>query len=641
MVAPITPVELDWQNGLPWSRRSGEAYFSHGDPLAESRSVFLGPGRLAERFRQLGGAGFTVAEIGFACGLNFLTTLALWLQERPAEGWLHFVSLEEQPLTAADMAHVHALWPELRELSEALLQQYPPLVPGFHRLIFTQHRCTLTLLLGDATIMLPRLEAKADAWFLNGFGTDPALWTAELLSELPRLCHANATLAASATTPDICQRLTNIGFAVSTGNHETFVASLAATSETKPDKPWLARSCTTPAGQAAIIGAGIAGASAAHALALRGWQVDVFDSAAGPAGGASGNPAAIIYPKLSPPALADEHFQQQAFLFAQRRFPELAPTGVWNPCGVLWFLAGNQQREGEKLEGHPWPRDLVSIVSAEEASALAGLPVPCPALHFPDSGWLAPQAFCAALLAHPNIHTHFGKTITRLEQTAEGWRLHDSEQVLREGPVVIVANAGSAKVLEVTQELPLGSVRGQISQMQASPASANLKAVLCYGGYLSPAIEGKHCLGASFYPGRTDTEVLAAEHEENRAGLAQYLPELAEGLEPTAQWSGRAAVRCQSPDYLPLVGPLSAHAEFCEQFAGLRQGNTRKLEAAKLQLGLYCQLGFGSKGFTTALLAAEVLAAELNSEPYPVSREMLEALHPNRLWAKQLRRRQR
>ena len=96
--------------------------------------------------------------------------------------------------------------------------------------------------------------------------------------------------------------------------------------------------------------------SCARALALRGWQVTVIEQAEHAASAASGNPAAIIYPKLAPAHLSAWHFQQQAYLSLLPQLRDKTLAGIWQERGLLWLLAGNQQREGDKLDSHPWNR---------------------------------------------------------------------------------------------------------------------------------------------------------------------------------------------------------------------------------------------------------------------------------------------
>jgi tRNA 5-methylaminomethyl-2-thiouridine biosynthesis bifunctional protein len=64
---------------------------------------------------------------------------------------------------------------------------------------------------------------------------------------------------------------------------------LRAGRRAQPDTP-------RKAGRCAVVGAGIAGASVARALAVRGWQVDVYDTQATPAGGAAGLPVGLVVP---------------------------------------------------------------------------------------------------------------------------------------------------------------------------------------------------------------------------------------------------------------------------------------------------------------------------------------------------------
>jgi glycine/D-amino acid oxidase-like deaminating enzyme len=96
--------------------------------------------------------------------------------------------------------------------------------------------------------------------------------------------------------------------------------------------------------------------------------------------------------------------------------------------------------------------------------------------------------------------------------------------------VVILANALAAQQLTVSQHLPLTPVRGQIAQFETNTALKKLNAVLCYGGYLTPAFgtakPQTHCLGASFWPKNTNTEVTVSDHVHNQQLIAQFLPQL-------------------------------------------------------------------------------------------------------------------
>ena len=88
-----------------------------------------------------------------------------------------------------------------------------------------------------------------------------------------------------------------------------------------------------------------------------------------------------------------------------------------------------------------------------------------------------------------------------------------------------------------------------------------------------------------------------------------------------------------------MVGALPVYDDFCQCYVEFNHGKQVD-EVPVYHQGLYVSLGHGSKGFCYAPLAAEIIAAELNHEPYPVAERVLNALNPARFWVKALKRRQ-
>lgn len=218
---------LIWRDGQPYSSHYQDIYFATDalnpqQGLAETRYVFLQHNQLAERWRKLNTASFTIAETGFGTGLNFLCACQLWLSAAaqtvfdgtPAR--LHFISTEKHPLSLADMQRVHALWPDLAAESQALLAKYQVLPPGFHRLHLLNGSITLTLLIGDVLATLPQLNTKVDAWFLDGFAPakNPDMWQAPLFTHMARLSNTNATFATFTSAGLVKRSLAAAGFTV-------------------------------------------------------------------------------------------------------------------------------------------------------------------------------------------------------------------------------------------------------------------------------------------------------------------------------------------------------------------------------------------------------------------------------------------
>ena len=259
---PIVPAQISFRGHALFSEQFGDVYFSLDGGIEETRHVFLAGNALPERFA--GKRMFTVVELGFGSGLNFLTTWQLFREHAPPEARLHFVSVEKHPFRAPDLELVHRAWPPFGDLSAALLANYPPLLSGFHRLHLDSGRVTLTLLFGDALESLRELEASADAFFLDGFAPsrNPGMWSPELFAELRRLAAPGATAATYSVAGSVRRALTQAGF--TTGKRPGFGRKremlVARIDAAKPIRAALDR-------RVAVVGAGIAGASCALALA--------------------------------------------------------------------------------------------------------------------------------------------------------------------------------------------------------------------------------------------------------------------------------------------------------------------------------------------------------------------------------------
>ena len=648
MTSTLRPARLDWSRGVPFSMDFGDVYFSEAGGMDETTHVYLEQNQLASRFRSCtGNSSFTIAETGFGTGLNWLATMSLWQRESSA-GWLHYVSVEKHPLALPDLEKAQGLWPAFHEFAAALQKHYPRLLPGFHRIALPQWRSTLTLYFGDVADMLPGLVARVDAWFLDGFAParNPEMWTSGLYEAMARLSQPSATLATFTAAGHVRRGLQAAGFHVEKvagfGLKREMLRGQFHHQDHKTETPWLARPASViHQKKAIVIGAGIAGCSTAARLAMRGWSITVIEANAAPAMGASGNPAAILYPKLGTSQQASNHFPQQAWLFTLAQMEQLpVDMGLWHPCGVIQLLSGNQRYRRDDDDHHPWFQSLVMRCDAEEASRYAGISLSHEALWFPDGGWLDATGYCKALLQHPNIQLKENTQVEEIRQTATGWQIMDATgSVIDESPVVVLANALSARELDVSSFLPLQAVRGQVSMAPASSLSAALNTVVCHDGYISPSLDnGHHCIGATFQPDNESLIEETGDHVSNQHTLGQHMPELAESLEPVSAWSGRASIRCQSPDYLPLVGPLANISGFRTDYAGLMHGRVQDYPQLKALDGLYVNLAHGSKGFSQGLLCAEILAAEICNEPAPVSREILNSLHPMRFAARDIKR---
>lgn len=620
----IETADLDWSPAdEPISQRFGDVYFSREDGLAETRHVFLEGNALPARFAQRPSTAdhFVVAETGFGTGLNFLATARLWLDLAPdSSGVLHFVSFERYPLSKPDMRRALARWPQLADLAEALLSQYPAPVRGVHRLILAKGRVRLTLFWGDVMDGLETLSFRADAWFLDGFAParNAEIWQERVLEAVTSHSRPGTTIATFTAVGAIRRFLQAHGFEMKKSAGFGRKRDMLKGIMQHPD------SCITPGSEEAdrpptrvlVVGAGMAGSLVARALATRGVPVTVLEQGPRPGQGASGNSQGALYAKLGVEFNAQTALALAGLLHSQRFFSQCRDDSdqpsFWYQTGVLQ-LAWNekeQARQNKFLRSNTYPAAIVSGVSAEQASELAGLSLSMPGLWFPHSGWVNPPGLCRYMLDHPAIDTIFDCEVTSLaEAGGNGWRLSDNKGRQWDASTVILCSGERLNQLveQAASPLPIKPIRGQVTTLPSRLATAP-RSVICADGYLNPSFSGQVLLGATFDLHSDDPQVRQESHRENLDRLSRWCPDaIRPGSVSPEMCNGRVGFRATLPDYQPLAGPLARDVS-----------------------GLFVLAGLGSKGLATGPLLAEYLADLICNQPLCLENSLARRVAPSR-----------
>ena len=591
--AHVPAPDLTLTDATPVSATFGDVYFSRAGGVAETEHVFIQGNNLPERWQ--GRQCFTVAELGFGTGLNFLVAWKRFVETADTGAQLHYISIEKFPFTRESLHEVLALIPELSAQAAALLGAYPLRLPGIHRIHLP--RVTLTLCFGDVAELLPPLTTKVDAWFLDGFSPakNPDMWNEELLMQIGALSAPGATLATFTAAGFVRRGLAAAGFTIEKldgfGHKRDMVVGVRAGTVSIPSKPE----------HVVVIGAGIAGATLARALAERGIAVTVLERAT-VANGASGNAAAVLFPQLTKRwnTSAAWYFAAYSFMLRQlQRWRDLPFTQ--QQLGMLRLPRHAEEEAqlqtlGETLGLDP---EITHWVSREEASAIAGIALQTGGAYFPHGSTISPPECCAALLQHSRITVRQNTPVVGLTHKDDRWQVALADGAVIETSHCCVTAAEDSAAFLAAYGVRLNAVGGQVSAIAASDVTTPLNTILCLKGYVIPLAD-RYLTGATYHRDGDMLAVTQANHEANLAELDAMLP----GWRHGPAIAGRSSVRATTPDRLPYIGEVDR--------------------------GLYVSTGHGSRGMLSAPLAAEMIASEICGEQSPVTATLRAAVRPGR-----------
>lgn len=336
----------------------------------------------------------------------------------------------------------------------------------------------------------------------------------------------------------------------------------------------------------AIIGAGLAGCAAAYFLRREGISSTIYERENKIASAASGNDVGLYNPRFTAEYNAQAAFYSQAFALALSVFEEL--EGIdWTPCGALHLITDEKKarRFPQTLENWGWGEDGMKILTAAQAGQVAGVDMAYDALYLPRSGFVSPRKLCEKLAE--GIDVIYGAELKDLKD-------------IDANHIILAAGMGCAFLSQI-ENLPLKPVRGQVSTIEATEKSKNLKVTIGYGGYLAPALQGVHCVGSSFQPWLNHNEIIPQDDLDNIEKLGKFVPGLAAEYRLI---NHRAGVRITSKDHFPVIG--------------------------KILDKVYISTAHGSHGILSALMGGKILAEMITKQDQDHHREILGSLSPHR-----------
>ena len=567
-------------------------------------------------------APWTVLDTCFGTGEGLLH----WVRDRIASGGqtglLHYVGLSEL-LPAPDVeTPTSQAEPELDALRLELRAQLETALPGFQRFLLAQGKISLTLCIGPLRQTLSGQRFKADEVHL---AYDPQTWDQWTIQELTRRCRRGTRLTARKPDGVFIHAMTAQGFTWQSPKVAIF------------DPPWTLRSTRNTrlgagvqVARCAVIGGGLAGASVAHALSRRGWQVAVLDTHAHHAQGASGLPVGLVVPHVSVDDSPRSRLSRMGVGLMLQHAKRLLRKGVdWDDTGVLELTPDAQRRlnASSSLQSAGWLQSGRNKLAGEAWAATLNQDQ---SLWHAHAGWIKPACLVAAWLATPGIEWLGNSAVHRMEKENGVWALYSQDSVLlASAEQVVMANAMGAPSLLATLTASLQINDGllqQLALLQALHGTVSGGCVAASSTVCLPQFpvngsgslitvsgrELQHWFTGATYE-RSQEQLLnpARQHEANLQRLQLLLPVSAEGLSHSFESGaveGWIGTRCVSNDRLPLVGDV-----------GLDEKS-----------GVWISTAMGSRGLSFAALCAELLVARMGAEPLPVDARLARSLDASR-----------
>ncbi|MBR8131285.1 bifunctional tRNA (5-methylaminomethyl-2-thiouridine)(34)-methyltransferase MnmD/FAD-dependent 5-carboxymethylaminomethyl-2-thiouridine(34) oxidoreductase MnmC [Burkholderia ambifaria] len=636
-------------DGILVSPEYGELPRDASRARAHANRMLAGTGLPA---RWQGRRTFTIVETGFGTGSRFLTTWAAWRDDPARCERLHFVAIEPHPFAHDDLRRaVSNLVADttISENADALIDAWPVHVPGLHRLEFDAGRVVLTLAFGDAHDMLQRLVARVDAFFLGNLASAAHgdVLSADVIRALARIAAEGATYATHSHDDTVKHALEQTGFTSRdvedcAGEPALRVGEYAPRWRMRRHEP--PRALPVAAREAIVIGAGLAGCAVVERLAARGWNITLIERHERIASEASGNPAGVFHPLMTRDDNVASRLTRSGFLHALARWRALEEAGhafARSTRGMIHLAesADDFARMRDAFDALGAPSDYVSLLDTDAARAHLNLPVAHGGLLFPHGGAVWPGGVCAAQFAAAGERVKLlaGTEVAHLERDRDRWRAVDAAgATLAEAPVVVLANAGDAVRLAGLRHVALQPVRGQLTLLPPG-STAPLPCPAIGDGYAVPLDDGTLLIGATFEPDDVDRTMRTAGHVENLERVRHLLPGLIGELPDVDTLRGRVAFRWVVADRVPVIGLLADEAQAIANARALSGAKARDLPRAA---GLYGAFGYGSRGLVWAALGAELIASQLEGEPLPLERELVDAVDPARFLIRALRGRQ-
>lgn len=618
--------KLSWdEDKNPVSCTYNESYFSIHGGVEEKKHVFLQGNNLPKAWENK--ENFTICELGFGTGLNFLSTWRMYEKSEQKSKILHFISIENEPLCPKDLELSNQKYQELLPYVKKLLKKYPKPIKGIHYISFDNVK--LLLCFGDVKEVLKSLTCRVDVWFMDGFSPKKNfdMWDEQTIFYIKNLSNKTATLTTYSVASGFRNNLQNAGFEIEKkpgfGMKKHMLFAKIKNPKTIFNKPWFAPAQKYQGEKKAIVlGAGIAGSSVAYKLAKNGWMVEVIEKGEIAGFGGSGNHCGVVAPLITKPNITLGKMYEMAYLQALSWYEEL---GERNFFGVKHYAFDKQTTQRWELRGD----ESLFTCKQDEFGKYFDIQ---------NAGYVQPYKICDMLIkSSENIIFHPKNEVLSFTQIDNIWEVKTSKNTYQ-APVLILALGEQSGEFLPNLKPYLQKIRGQVTFL---PKTFETNKPICDKGYICPFIENKQIIGATYKKDDTCEDVRAEDNEQNLLHVSKFLSKDVDF--DAKKLGGRVAFRCSSSDRFPIIGGVFDEEFYKNEYKSLpwNKHKSHLFKNAQYKKNLYISTAHSSRGLVGALLGANVIYSMLSGHALPVENEILNELHSGRFAIRRLKRQEK
>lgn len=631
-----------------------DTYSSSEGWLDEKEYVFLKSNHLSDNWKNKN--IFSIFELGFGSGANFVLTWNLWKQTQETVSYLYYNAIEKQTLKKRDILNLFQNHTLLRPLVDKFLDVYHIEEEGVYSFSFPEDRVHLTLWIGDVLKLLPLFTGKVDTWFLDGFSPskNPEMWSEDVFYWISQKSYDGSCLSTYSSATRVKKLLETYGFSTQKidgfGKKREMLRGIFFSQNVVKEKKFSKRSMLdtklnpswykiptlkTSLGlnkqTAVVVGGGLAGTSIAYSLAKKGWKIKLIEKESKIATQASGNPFGIASSIIAKEKVPLLRFVWAAFSNFLTHIEELKSCNVqFERSGLLKLIPKEQELNELKkfLSDYSISESTACIVDQKQAKEISGVNLKNDCIYFPLACYVSPPEICQANLNSANIEVIHNSKITKIECQNDLWQVLDSSNnLVAEGDCLVLANGFDCLQFEQTKWLPIKKMRGQIAFLPERKPLQNLKTILQGDCYILPAKKGYHIVGSTYNPYDMD---LHFKPEQNLI-LTEKIQAIIPEIQPMEDLDGRVGFRTVSKDHFPLVGPVPDKISFIEDYIDIWKGKPAdSYKDGRYIKGLYISVGHGSRGIIYSHLAAEVLTDMICNSPIGLEKDLLDNINPAR-----------